>query len=229
MNRTATLEKIATGEKFELRLQLARKYANPGQVQRMSGGERGCAHSHLRMWRVAAERPEPTLVLEDDVQLCFNRSGGLGKSNGKVFTQRLGMIMAKAPADWDVIYLGWGGWRQGHYRHWQADAYEDKGTSSLFRRAEYVWTTVAYVISQAGAKKLLAAGSPLDQPVDNFMAWQASQGKLNSYVALDTKDDDGTWSGGIADQLDFQGDSDIKKSDGGHQGDDEKEFAVTPS
>jgi len=48
----------------------------------------------------------------------------------------------------------------------------------------------------------------------------------NSWVALDEGDNDGTWAGGIVDQVDFQGDSDIKKSDGGHQGDDAAEFAV---
>jgi len=226
--RTGILFKKATKESFKVRLQFAREWANPGKVQRMSGGERGCAHSHLRLWRLAAERSEPTLCLEDDVQLCFNRSGNLGLSSGKVFTQRLRSILQHVPSDWDVIYLGWGGWRGGHYRHWKADAYENPETDGLFRRAEYIWTTVAYVISQAGARKLLAAGVPLNQPVDNFMAWEANQGRLNSYVALDTKDDDNTWSGGIADQLDFAGDSDIKKSDGGHQGDDEKEFAVDP-
>merc|ERR1711957_1165039 len=94
------------------------------------------------------------------------------------------------------------------------------------RKAEYVWTTVAYVISQAGAKKLLAAAVPMNQPVDNFMAWEASQGRLKSYVALDEGDDDGLWAGGIVDQVDFQGDSDIQKSDGGVQGDDYKKFAV---
>merc|ERR1719149_301254 len=39
-----------------------------------------------------------------------------------------------------------------------------------------------------------------------------------------TFDNDGTWAGGIVDQNDFQGDSDIKKSDGGVQGDDAAEF-----
>ena len=28
--------------------------------------------------------------------------------------------------------------------------------------------------SQAGAKKLLEVAAPIDQPVDNFMAWQVS-------------------------------------------------------
>jgi len=97
----------------------------------------------------------------------------------------------------------------------------------FIQKAEYVWTTVAYVLSQAGAKKLLAASNnSVNQPVDNFMANEASQGRLKSYVALDEADEDGTWAGGIVDQFDFQGDSDIKKSDGGHQGDDAAEFAA---
>jgi len=226
--RTATITKKVTGEKFKLRLAFSNKYKEPGQVMKMSGGERGCAHSHLRLWRVAAERATKTLVLEDDVQMCFDRSGG-GKANGKVFTERLGQALKNAPADFDVIYLGWSGWRGGNYRLKQVeDPQEAESTrrKQYMRKAEYVWTTVAYVISPAGAKKLLAAAKPLNQPVDNFMAWEASQGRLNAWVALDEGDHDGTWAGGIVDQFDFQGDSDIKKSDGGHQKDDAAEFAV---
>jgi len=226
--RTGTLEKKATKETFKVRLRFAQQYLEPGQVQHMSGGERGCAHSHLRLWRLAAERPEPyVLVLEDDVHLCFSRTDAeLGESNGKVFSERLRRALELAPCGFDVIYLGWSGWRDGHYRHWKQPGEERSERDKYIRRAEYVWTTVAYVLSKEGAKKLLAAAAPLNQPVDNFMAWEASQGRLNSFVALDQGDDDGTWAGGIVDQFDFQGDSDIKKSDGGHQGDDETEFAV---
>jgi len=226
--RTGTVEKIATKETFKVRLQFAQQYLEPGQVQRLSGGERGCAHSHLRLWRLAAERPGATLALEDDVHLVFERSNDLGKSNGKVFSRRLALALEHAPKDFDIIYLGWSGWRGGHYRVWKQADEKPSEADRYIRKAEYVWTTVAYVISQAGAKKLLEAGKPVDQPVDNFMAWEASQGNINAYVALDEGDDDGTWAGGIADQFDFQGDSDIKKSDGGHQGDDAKEFAVGP-
>lgn len=227
---TGTLEKKATGEKFTVKLRFATKYLNPGETQLMSGGERGCAHSHRRLWEFAAAREEPTLVLEDDVHIGFDRNGDKGKMNGKVFTKRLEEAIKRAPADFDVIYLGWSGWRGGNFKLWKEDdsglAPEDK---SFLQKAEYVWTTVAYVISQAGAKKLLEVASPIDQPVDNFMAWQASQGKLKSFVALDAGDEDSTWAGGIVDQFDFQGDSDIKKSDGGHQGDDAKEFAAPMS
>lgn len=234
--RTGKVQKIATKENFNVKLQFAEKYKNPGMVQRMSGGERGCAHSHLRLWKVAAERALPTLALEDDVTMTFERSGGKGMASGKVFTERLGLALKHAPASFDVIYLGWSGWRGGHFRHFStmfgdgtATIPDNAERKKYMRRAEYVWTTVAYVISQEGAKKLLAAAKPMTQPVDNFMAWEASQGRLNAYVAVDAGDDDNTWAGGLVDQVDFQGDSDIKKSDGGHQGDDEKEFAVTDS
>lgn len=233
--RTATVQKLATKETFKLRLQLSPQCLNPGLTQRMSGGERGCAHSHLRLWKVAADRPSPTLVLEDDVQMVFDRTNHkLGKSNGRVFTQRLAQMLEFAPRDFDVIYLGWSGWRGGNHRNGKNAITDNapwkKESKKFIREAEYVWTTVAYVISQQGAKKLLAAARPLNQPVDNFMAWEASQGRLNSYVGLDEGDNDGTWAGGIVDQYDFQGDSDIKKSDGGVQGDDVgatmQEFAV---
>jgi len=225
--RTGTLKKIATNETFKVKLQFAEAYKEPGLLLRMSGGERGCAHSHLRVWRLAAERAQHTLVLEDDVQLRFDRSDSrLGKMNGKVFTERLSLALKHVPADFDVLYLGWAGWRDGHYRQGGKAQGEQAEADLYIRKAEYVWTTVAYVISQAGAKKLLAVAAPMNQPVDNFMAWEASQGRLNSYVVIDEGDNDGTYAGGIVDQFDFQSDSDIKKSDGGHQGDNEKEFAV---
>jgi len=221
--------KTATGEAFRVRLQFAQRYIDPGLEQRMSGGERGCAHSHLCMWRLAAERTEPTLVLEDDIQFCFTRSdSSLGEADGHVFTRRLALAMQHAPSDFDVLYLGWSGWRDGHNRHPKDSEEQRPDADNYLRRAEYVWTTVAYVLTQAGAKRLLAAAKPtINQPVDNFMAWESSQGRLNAYVLLDEGDTDYTWAGGIVDQFDFQGDSDITKSDGGHQGDDEKAFAVT--
>lgn len=219
---SATVVKISTGERFRLRKTFAERFRSPGLEQRMSGGERGCAHSHRRLWQVAAERTTPTFVLEDDAQFVFARSGeDLGQFNGKLLTERLCLAMKEAPPDFDVLYLGWSGWRGGNFRHLEED---DAGDA--IRKVEYVWTTVAYVISPAAAKKLLAAGCPINQPVDNFMAWEASEGRLKSYVVLDEGDEDGLWAGGICDQADFAGDSDIKKSDGGVQGDNAEEFAV---
>ncbi|CAE7672015.1 COLGALT1 [Symbiodinium pilosum] len=210
--RTGIVTKKSTGEKLKVRLAFAQRFRD-GQEQLMSGGERGCAHSHLRLWRLAAEREQPSLVLEDDVHLTFDRNGDLGKMKGKVFTDRLAQALQRVPSDFDVLYLGWSGWRGGNFKHMQEGDYGLLPEDRIFvQKAEYVWTTVAYVLSQAGAKKLLSAASnSVNQPVDNFMAYEASQGKLNSFVCLDEGDEDSTWAGGIVDQFDFQGDSDIKK------------------
>jgi len=221
------VEKLVTKEQFRVKKQMSKEYL-AGQTQSLSGGERGCAHSHLRLWSVAAGRPDHTLVLEDDVQFIFERSEPkLGTANGKVFTERLRLAIKHAPSDFDVIYLGWSGHRGGNFKVW--DGRKEKGLSKeakkCIRRAEYVWTTVAYVVSQAGAKKLLSKAKPLNMPVDEFMAAEACQGRLKSFVAMDKGDDDQIWAGGLVDQFDFQGDSDIKKSDGGVQGDSIKEFA----
>jgi len=226
---SGTVTNKSTHEKFSVRKQVSQQYLD-GQTQGLSGGERGCAHSHLRLWRVAAERKEKTLVLEDDVQFSFERSEPkLGMADGTVFTDRLRMALKHAPSDCDVLYLGWSGHRGGNFKVWNEKQHEKQLSPcarKYLRRAEYVWTTVAYVITQAGAKKLLAAANPLNMPVDEFMAAEACQGRLKSYVAMDKGDDDQIWAGGLVDQFDFQGDSDIKKSDGGVQGDSIQEFVV---
>jgi len=211
-------------------LHSAESFRNPGVEYLFSPGERGCAHSHYRIWQKAAESDKPTLVLEDDVKLNFARSSGDGECNGKIFTQQLnlGMEEAKKSADgFDVLYLGWSGHRAGNFRYFK----EAEGPQSpIVRRVEYVWTTVAYVLCPEGARKLLNAASPMNQPVDNFMAWEAHEGRLNAFVLLDEGDKDDDWSGGVVDQYDFQGDSDVVKSDGGVQGDDPTAFlAATPT
>jgi len=220
-DRKATVVKVASNATVKLKKVFATRFKNPGLVQRMSGGERGCAHSHRRLWLLAAEREQPTLVLEDDAQFVFDRSGDMGKFSGKLLAERLSGALQEAPCDFDVLYLGWSGWRGGNFKHLDED---DSG--EFIRKVEYVWTTVAYIISQVGAKKLVSAGSPINQPVDNFMAWEASQGRLKSFVILDEGDEDDLWAGGICDQVNFLGDSDIEKSDGGLQGDDCKAFSA---
>jgi hypothetical protein len=130
----------------------------------------------------------------------FERSAEMGLFNGMLLTQRLHEAMTEAPSDFDVLYLGWSGFRGGNFRH-----FHEKDKGDAIRKAEYVWTTVAYVISAAGARKLLAVANPIDQPVDNFMAWEASQGRLKSYVIRDEGDEEDLWAGGICDQVDFQG------------------------
>eukprot|EP00928_Gymnodinium_smaydae_P053258 TRINITY_DN37294_c0_g1_i1.p1 TRINITY_DN37294_c0_g1~~TRINITY_DN37294_c0_g1_i1.p1 ORF type:complete len:384 (-),score=107.92 TRINITY_DN37294_c0_g1_i1:44-1195(-) len=216
-----------TGQTLSLR-RTDQRYLD-GVELRLSAGERGCASSHRRVWQLAAERTSPTLVLEDDVKLCSPTRRPKGKSDGGKFSARLALALEKAPKDFDVLYLGWAGFRGGNLRHHCEEDLPQVPAEArgVLRAVEYVWTTVAYVLSPAGARKLLAAGSPVDQPVDNFMAWEACQRRLRSFVVLGEGDADELWNGGIADQFDFLGDSDIAKSDGGDQGDSMAEFIVS--
>jgi len=207
-------------------LHSAAEFASPGVDYAFSPGERGCAHSHYRIWKHVAEAEHPVLVLEDDVQLVFERSAG-GMASGATFTTRLEKAMVEVEGkEPDVLYLGWSGFRDGNYKHHTTSRGRK---SSLVRKAEYVWTTVAYVLWPAGAKKLLEAAQPMNQPVDNFMAWECREGRLAAYVVLDEGDDNSTWSGGIVTQHDFENDSDVRKSDGGDQGHDPTEFLAKAS
>lgn len=202
----------------------AAEFSEPGVEYKFSPGERGCAHSHYRMWQVAAKAEQPTLIIEDDLELVFERNNE-EQMDGAIFTQRLAQGMREAQEkSADVLYLGWAGFREGNFRHISIKEGQEAKEGSVLRASEYVWTTVAYVIWPQGAQKLLEQAKPVNQPVDNWMAWECREGRLKSFVLLDDGDDDETWAGGIASQLDFNGDSDIKKSDGGEQGDDPTEF-----
>merc|ERR1740130_2345529 len=57
---------------------------------------------------------------------------------------------------------------------------KDLGTTGL-AQAEYVWTTVGYVIWPSGAKKLLQR-LPVDSPVDNYMSWASHEKETTVYA-----------------------------------------------
>ncbi|CAE7341614.1 CERCAM [Symbiodinium sp. CCMP2456] len=123
-----------------------------GFTLRMSPGERGCAMSHVRAWRRTAAGNRPVLILEDDAVPA------------KQFWKRLKrVVLAAAEQSADALYLG----------HIQGAPWRQRLAPGLYE-AEYLWTTVAYVLWPQGAQKLLSV-LPVDQPVDNFMAWQMSQ------------------------------------------------------
>eukprot|EP00931_Biecheleriopsis_adriatica_P103059 TRINITY_DN77948_c0_g1_i1.p1 TRINITY_DN77948_c0_g1~~TRINITY_DN77948_c0_g1_i1.p1 ORF type:complete len:277 (-),score=39.23 TRINITY_DN77948_c0_g1_i1:159-989(-) len=122
----------------------------------MTPGERGCAMSHVEAWRVVAKSSnEPVLIMEDDAVPSAQ------------FGKRLRRTIARAAdARADILYLGYikgAPWRQQ--------------VAPGIREAEYLWTTVSYVLWPNGAQKLLAL-LPVDEPVDNFMGWQMAQRRL---------------------------------------------------
>jgi len=125
-----------------------------------SAGERGCSESHIRAWQHCLETcssDQPLLVLEDDAAPTSD------------FTEVLGRALPVLPKDAHVLYLGY-----SQAADWKREISPD------LVEAEYVWTTVAYMIWPAGARILLSR-LPIDQPVDNWMATACAEGALNSY------------------------------------------------
>jgi len=125
-----------------------------------SAGERGCSSSHIRAWRHCLETcssDQPLLVLEDDAAPTAD------------FTEVLERALPVLPKDAHVLYLGY-----SQAADWKREISPD------LVEAEYVWTTVAYMIWPAGARILLSR-LPIDQPVDNWMATACAEGAIKSY------------------------------------------------
>jgi glycosyl transferase family 25 len=126
----------------------------------LTAGERGCAASHIRFWKKAARGTEPIVVVEDDAV------------PSKDFAQKLKLAMKEVPADADLLYLGYSKPDKAPWR-------KEVGESIV--QADYVWTTVGYVVWPKGARKLLAR-LPIDSPVDNFMSWATHTNHTVAYA-----------------------------------------------
>jgi len=135
-----------------------------GVTLQMTPGERGCAMSHVRAWRRVATEGEfidaPVLILEDDAVFVEN------------FEKCMARMFDHLPDDSipDIMYLG----------YIQGSAWRRKVGMGIFE-AEYLWTTVGYLLWPSGARKLLSA-LPVDCPVDNFMAWQTATKALRAFA-----------------------------------------------
>lgn len=127
----------------------------------LTTGERGCAASHVALWRRVADDAGPLMVFEDD---ALPLQG---------FADRLAQALADLGGEEpDLLYLG----------YTQAAPWRRKVSKSVVE-AEYLWTTVGYVIWPSGARKLLAQ-LPVDQPVDNFMATHIAGGRLRGFAVV---------------------------------------------
>jgi GR25 family glycosyltransferase involved in LPS biosynthesis len=132
----------------------------PHVILNMSFGERGCAMSHLQLWRKMVGQGLPmAMIFEDDILLAPN------------FTHRLDQCIAALPPDWDIFYLEYA---NGY------PATKAVNNPPLYKGA-YVWHTGAYVMSRKGALTCLQH-LPIDGPVDNFLARLTHEGRLVAYL-----------------------------------------------
>lgn len=121
----------------------ARQYYKP-----LRNGEKGCYASHIGAWQQLLASEAPALVvLEDDVRLTPQ------------FTEVIEAIAAlKEP--WDMVKL------LGRDREKTRSQRPLTGNTVLVDYARVPSMTAGYVISRAGAARLLASRQPFGRPID---------------------------------------------------------------
>lgn len=131
-----------------------RQYFKP-----MGNGEKGCYCSHLTAWRQLLASDAPAMVVfEDDVRLLPTLPAALE-------------AIAALPADrWDLVKL------YGREREKIATQAPLTGETRLITYRRVPSFAAGYVVSRAGAQKMLAARQPFGRPVDVDMRFWFENG-----------------------------------------------------
>ena len=123
--------------------------------RRLTGGEIGCAVSHLALWHRIAAAGTPALVLEDDCRLAPAAPAIVAR-------------LAALRRDWDLVLLGHRSARRGP----EAGATPALGGRALggghrlARLVEFAMGSDAYALSPRGAKRLARFAEPIRMPAD---------------------------------------------------------------
>ena len=138
---------ISTYSKFQVK-QLE-GYEDPYLKRPLKLGEIGCFLSHYFIWEeVVAKNYKQVIVLEDDVRFKPNFKSHLAVTMREVQDLEL---------DWDLIYVS------RKILHYKNEKWVP--LSSRLVKPHYSYWTAAYLLSQSGARKLLA-----QQPLSKMMA-----------------------------------------------------------
>lgn len=141
----------------------SRGYLAAGLETERSSGQIACALSHVRLLEHILERGyRSALVLEDD----FAPAPG--------FRQELRERLRRAPAGFDLIYLFNSNWPE-------PELHAIEGVEGL-RRPAYPLGTVGYVVSRAGARRILDLIKPIYFTIDDMLAGHVQQGRLTAYT-----------------------------------------------
>ncbi|XP_069436160.1 inactive glycosyltransferase 25 family member 3 isoform X2 [Ovis canadensis] len=151
-----------------LGVELLPGYQDPYSGRTLTKGEVGCFLSHYSIWEEVVTRGlAQVVVFEDDVRFESNFKGRLEQLMEEVEAEKL---------PWDLIYLG----------RKQVNPEEEAVVEGLPHLvvAGYSYWTLAYVLSLAGARKLLAS-QPLHRmlPVDEFLPIMFDQHPNEQYKA----------------------------------------------
>eukprot|EP01065_Artemidia_motanka_P023144 TRINITY_DN2757_c0_g1_i4.p1 TRINITY_DN2757_c0_g1~~TRINITY_DN2757_c0_g1_i4.p1 ORF type:complete len:269 (+),score=48.27 TRINITY_DN2757_c0_g1_i4:232-1038(+) len=134
----------------------------------LTRGALGCALSHRKAWQlVEALDLDWALILEDD--LFFVRSD---------FRESLQCVVSQMQTGWDIVYLGYHGGRP---------TLEGAAPQPLLVSCggTLMCGIYGYMLSRAGAQKLLGSVFPLEEQVDVAMARAATRVNLSSWKVAD--------------------------------------------
>lgn len=171
----------------------ARARAASRHGKTMSPGHVGCSLSHRQLYEATVRNGwERVLVFEDDL---VPRPDGLARTAD---------VLAQLPQSWELVYLGWQNFERVTLRDRAKEALYlglsalrlMKWTPAEVRRlhptpfSANLWRaglhhcTHAYAFTQAGARKLLAAQTPVAHNADQLLIHLVLRGELEAYVAV---------------------------------------------
>eukprot|EP01065_Artemidia_motanka_P023145 TRINITY_DN2757_c0_g1_i6.p1 TRINITY_DN2757_c0_g1~~TRINITY_DN2757_c0_g1_i6.p1 ORF type:complete len:289 (+),score=66.98 TRINITY_DN2757_c0_g1_i6:232-1098(+) len=154
----------------------------------LTRGALGCALSHRKAWQlVEALDLDWALILEDD--LFFVRCARAKKKKKKKkkkstqcarsdFRESLQCVVSQMQTGWDIVYLGYHGGRP---------TLEGAAPQPLLVSCggTLMCGIYGYMLSRAGAQKLLGSVFPLEEQVDVAMARAATRVNLSSWKVAD--------------------------------------------
>lgn len=165
----AELFPAVDGRKPGVLMPFLKKHAvtlSPAWASSCTVGQLGCMCSHIALWRRVLDESLPhAAVLEDDVLIADGFR--IGVTNA----------LAELPKNWDHCYL---------FYHPQCFASRPLPGASTIQRAFETWGTVAYLVSAAGARKLLDAttGRACSRAVDETIMAMVRENRLDSYCVV---------------------------------------------
>jgi glycosyl transferase, family 25 len=119
----------------------------------LSCGEIGCFLSHRAAWKVAAASDRPSLILEGDAQL--------DKSSRDVCE-----MLSDGRANWELAML--------YYSKCIPSVWHQQRLDNTFRLAKFAnrraYCLAAYMLTPAGAKKLVELSESFHLPADDFVS-----------------------------------------------------------
>ena len=127
-------------------------------------GELGCYDSHVRVWKeIVNQGLSYALVLEDDAEISMIHSRQLNDISDQLENRK----------DWDVVIL--------YPIHHRSSRFQNP-ENLRFIPIQHMTGLAGYLISLAGAKKLIQKPFPIQGPVDDYVPKMSKMGRLKLFM-----------------------------------------------